>query len=128
MRQSSGKLPVWYYIRNAKKKHLFAEERAPKQYSEIVSVESIKRNRTATSGRTAFQLWSDEKNDTKRAVRLLGYLPERSISADELQLILEEIFRKYDTVFDEWKSSQVSTLRRLIRIYDFLKYGENKTP
>lgn len=128
VRQSSGKLPVWYYIRNAKKKHLFAEERAPKQYSEIVSVESIKRNRTATSGRTAFQLWSDEKNDTKRAVRLLGYLPERSISADELQLILEEIFRKYDTVFDEWKSSQVSTLRRLIRIYDFLKYGENKTP
>jgi len=61
-------------------------------------------------------------------MRLLGYLPERSISADELQLILEEIFRKYDTVFDEWKSSQVSTLRRLIRIYDFLKYGENKTP
>lgn len=128
VRRSSGKLPVWYYIRNAKNKHTLAEEKAPRQYSDIVSVESIIRNRTATSGRTAIQLWSEEKKDIKRAVRLLGFLPEGSISVDELQLILEEIFGKYDTVFDEWKSSQVSTLRRLIRIFDFLKYGKNKTP
>lgn len=127
-KQNSWKLPVWFYIHHSKKTSVLAESKAPHSYSEIVTGQTIQRNRTAAAGRNAMQIWTAEKSNFSRALRILGNLPETSVSVDDLQTILEEIFGENSNVISSLTSQDRSALHRLIRILDFLKYGQKKTP
>ena len=66
------------------------------------------------AGRSAMEIWMDEKDNLLKAIRLLGFLPEEKIDVDQYQQILERIFEK--------------NVNRMIRIYDYLRYGQKKTP
>ena len=127
-KQNSWKLPVWYYISKSNIKSELAEEKAPHSYSEIVTESTIKRNRSAIGRRTAWELWIAEKGNLMRAVRLLGCLPEEKIDVNQYQDILEAIFTENSNILSSLDSPNRSNLHRMIRIYDFLKYGQKKTP
>ncbi len=127
-RQNSWKLPVWYYIRNAKKAHPEIEQKAFMSYSDIVTESQIQRNRGAVKGRSATQIWKEERDHYSRAIRLLGNLPETSISSDALKTILEEIFTENPDALISAASNDRSSLHRLIRIYDYLNYGKKESP
>ena len=53
-----------------------AEEKAPHSYTEIVTESTIKRNRSAIGERTAWEVWTQEKDNLMKAIRLLGCMPE----------------------------------------------------
>lgn len=127
-KQNSWKLPVWYYISKSTIKSELAEEKAAYSYSEIVTESTIKRNCSAIGGRTAWELWTAEKGNLMKAVRLLGCLPEEKIDINKYQSILEEIFTENNNILNSLDSPNRSNLHRMIRIYDFLKYGQKKTP
>lgn len=127
-KQNSWKLPVWYYISKSDIKSELAEEKAPHSYNEIVTEVAIKRNRSAIGERTAWELWTEEKVNLTKAIRLLGYLPEEKIDVNQYQNILKEIFEENNNILSSLDSSNRSSLHRMIRIYDFLKYGPKKTP
>ena len=127
-KQNSWKLPVWFYINHSKKTSTLAESKAPYNYSEIVTGQTIQRNRTAAAGRTAMQIWTAERSNFSRALRILGCLPEKSVFADDLQRILEEIFKENVNVLSSLSALDRSALHRLIRIFDFLKYRQKKAP
>lgn len=127
-KQNSWKLPVWYYISKSNIKSELAEEKAPHSYNEIVTEVAIKRNRSAIGERTAWELWTEEKVNLTKAIRLLGYLPEEKIDVNQYQHILKEIFEENNNILSSLDSSNRSSLHRMIRIYDFLKYGPKKTP
>lgn len=127
-KQNSWKLPVWYYIANSDYKSSLAERKAPHSYNDIVSEDSIKRNRTAIAGRTAMEIWTQEKTNVFKAIRLLGFLPEDKIDVEQYQQILETIFKENDNILSSSNTSDRSSLKRMIRIYDFLLYRQKKTP
>ena len=121
-KQNSWKLPVWYYIANSDYKSSLAESKAPHSYNDIVSEDSIKRNRTAIAGRTAMEIWTQEKTNVFKAIRLLGFLPEDKIDVEQYQQILETIFKENANILSSSNTSDRSSLKRMIRIYDFLLY------
>ena len=127
-KQNSWKLPVWFYIANAEKTNFFAESKAPKQYSEIVTDRTIQRNHSATMGKTALEIWEAEKNNLLKAIRLLGCLPQESIDVEQYQKIIEEIFKDNNSILNTLDGPNRSNLNRMIRIFDFLRYGQKKTP
>ena len=127
-KQNSWKLPVWYYIINSNSKNELAKEKAPYSYNEIVTEGTIKRNKSAIADRTAWQIWIDEKGNLMKAIRLLGCLPEDKIDIAQYQNILESIFADNNNILNSLDSPNRSNLHRMIRIYDFLKYGQKKTP
>lgn len=121
-KQNSWKLPVWFYLDQAKKEYPDIIERAPKNYLEIVSKDSINKNKSAIRSRTMKELWEQEKEDQKKAIRLLGFMPYEKVNLNDLEKILKEIFEKHPNYISMAIGSNKSYVRKLIRIYDFLKY------
>ena len=113
---------------NSKNKNKLAEEKAPYSYNDIVTEVTIRRNKSAIADRTAWQIWIDEKENLMKAIRLLGCLPEDKIDIVQYQSILESIFADNNNILSSLDSPNRSNLHRMIRIYDFLKYGQKKTP
>ena len=126
-KQSSWNLPVWYYISCAEHPEncSLAMEKGAKTYEMIVSDREIKRNRGAAAGRNIKQIWDEEKHNMKRAIRLMSTLPKEKEDVDDLERILKEIFSQNKEILATLDAPNRSPLRKLIRIYDFLKY---KTP
>lgn len=127
-KQNSWKLPVWYYISKSNMKSELAEERAPHSYTEIVTESTIKRNRSAIGERTAWEVWTQEKDNLMKAIRLLGCMPEEKIDVNQYRSILQAIFTENNNILSSLDSPNRSNLHRMIRIYDFLEYGQKKTP
>lgn len=119
---------MWYYISKSTVRSELAEEKAPRLYSEIVTDSMLKNSRSAIGDRTVWQIWTDEKNNFLKAIRLLSYLPEEKIDIEQYQNILETIFKENNSILSSLSSPDRSNLNRMIRIYDFLKYGQKKTP
>ena len=126
-KQNSWILPVWYYITNSNYKSDLAESKAPHSYNDIVSVASIKRYQTSIANKSAMEVWITEKSNMLKAIRLLGYLPENKIDVDQYQEILEEIFEENPNILSSLHTHNRSSLNRMIRIYDYLRYGQKKT-
>ena len=128
-KQNSWKIPVWYYLTKAKESHPEIEQRAANKYDDIVSIEQIKRNKSATRGRNAKTIWAEEKKQNYfRAIRLLSNLPENKVTAEDLQVVLEEIFHDNPDILSTAANNDKSSIKRLIRLYDFLMYKKKKSP
>lgn len=121
-KQNSWRLPVWYYIGRAKQEYPEIVGHAPKKYSDIVSKDSIDRNKSAIKSRTMKEVWEQEKHNQKKAVRLLGFIPYEKVDVEELGQILKEIFENDPDYISDAEGTNKSNIRKLIRIYDFLKY------
>ncbi len=121
--QYSWRIPVWYYLTRAEKEYPDILQRAPKEYSQIVSNDSIQRNRSAIRSRSMREVWEQEKQNPNKVIRLLGFLPEDMVEVDELEKILREVFEKKPNCLSRDGSDlNKSYIRKLIRIYDYLKY------
>lgn len=74
------------------------------------------------------QIWNSEKDNIEKATRLLAHLNEEKMDLVELESILFEIFDTHPNIFIEEYPDIVknakSNIRRLIRIYDYLKWGK----
>ena len=128
LKANSAALPIWYYIHNAGIKSELAFEKAPKRYSDIVTERCIKRNAGSVRGRSAIQIWNEEKTNLSRTLRLISSLPEANAPVEQIEFILKEIFDSNPDILEELEGADRSNLRKLIRSFDFLKYGNKKAP
>ena len=62
----------------------------------------------------------------ERAVRLIPYLTEDQFDVDELEQVLKEIFMNDIDILKNVSATVRSDIRRLIRIYDYLRWGKEK--
>lgn len=77
---------------------------------------------------SALDLWKKEKQDKKRVLRLLVCLPEEKCPADELEIILKEIFEIDENALTNKLDWTPSDVKRLIRLYDYVRWGKKKDP
>ena len=127
LRMNSGKLPVWYYLEHSSEGNELAMSRAPKSYADIVNEQAINRNQAAAGGRDILQIWEEEKSNLSRAFRLMSSLPEDKVNPERLETILREILENNPSALDDLPQNDRSTLKKLIRIYDYITYGKTKT-
>lgn len=64
-----------------------------------------------------------KKMNVGKAARLIAHLTEEQIDLIELEDVLRELFEEDVNILQN-KSNARSDIRRLIRIYDYLKWGK----
>lgn len=122
-RQNSGKLPLNKYLSEATKDFLECKEIAKKQDFDSIISKTIKNNRKYLGGyQSVKQIWEQEKFSTSKALRLIAYLEEKQMDVHELEDVLKEIFEKDVNTLQNVETNERSNIRRLIRIYDYLKW------
>lgn len=125
IKQNSGRLPVNKYLSEAIGDYPACIELAKKQdFNNIIST-TIKKNRNRLGTYKAVrQIWENEKSSLDKATNLIAHLPEENIDVAELEAILKEIFEDNVNVLQNSKPAIRTNVRRLIMIYDYLKWGK----
>ena len=123
---TSGYLPVHKALRLAENTYPEIETRAAKSFDDLATNTIFKWRASVHSYSSAKDLWAKEKLDFKRALRLLGCLPEEKMKVEELKEILEEIFTTNPDVLTNSAPNIPTDIKRLIRYYDFLRWGKKK--
>lgn len=125
IRQNSGRLPVNKYLSEATGDYPTCIELAKKQdFNNIISA-TIKKNRNRLGTyKSVRQIWENEKLSLDKATNLIAHLPEENIDVSELEAILKEIFEDNINVLQNSKPAIRTNVRRLIMIYDYLKWGK----
>lgn len=122
--QNSSRLPVHKYLSEATRPFPDAEVVANK-YScldDIIS-NSIRKNRHCVwMYGSVKQIWNSEKNDISRAMYLISHLEEHQIDVEELKEVLTEIFEEDINILKNIGSQGRTNIRRVILIYDCLKW------
>lgn len=123
--QNSGKLPLNKYLFEAKKEFPECRHIAEKQDFDAIISKTIKNNRKCLGEyQSVKQIWSREKNPSGKALRLIAHLKENQIDMKELEDVLIELFETDVNILQNVNSNERSDIRRLIRIYDYLKWGK----
>lgn len=125
LKQNSGKLPVNKYLCLAKGKYSQCEKLAQQQdFNEIIS-NTIKSNRKCLGEYSSVkEIWTKERKSIEKATRLISHLPENQIDVEELEAVLQELFGSDANILQHEIASIRTNIRRLIRIYDYLKWGK----
>lgn len=132
-RSASGFFPVHKYLFYAKGDYPDIDsKRAAKDFSSLISKTIKKKSSLVQSYKSVSDLWQKEKNNPKNVFELIASLPEDKINVDELELVLREVFNENPQILLS-KPTDISKdirtdIRRLIRIYDFLKWGKQRRP
>lgn len=123
--QNSGRLPLNKYLSEAQRDFPKCEEIARKQDFEAIISKTIKDNRKCLGDyQSVMQIWNQEKATLGRALRLIAHLQERQFDTCELETVLKELFEQDVNVLQNVDSNIRSDIRRLVRIYDYLKWGK----
>lgn len=113
------------YLAEATQNFPECKETSRKQDFDAIISKTIKNNRKYLGGyQSVKQIWEQEKSSTGKALRLIAYLEEEQIAIDELEDVLKEIFEADVNVLQNVGTNERSDIRRLIRIYDYLKWGK----
>lgn len=125
IKQNSGRLPINKYLSEATKKFEECEKVAAALDFEHIISNTIKKNRRCLGQYTSvMQIWNQEKSSLERATRLISHLTEDKIDVAELEKVLQEIFTNDANVLETAPNGTRSHIRRLILVYDYLKWGE----
>ena len=122
VKDAIGYFPVYKYLSKIEGDFPRAAKKAAPSFEALISNTIRKNRKTIAQYHSLKELWDAEKNDLKRATRYMAYFPEEEMNVGELFSILTEIFTNNQNILQE-KSEVPTNLRRLIRIYDYLKWG-----
>ena len=127
IKQYSGRLPINKYLTEATKKFEEFEKIADSLDFEHIISSTIKKNRRCLGEYSSVsQIWNQEKSSLERATRLISHLPEEKFDVVELETVLKEIFTNDANVLETAPDGTRSNIRRLILVYDYLKWGKQK--
>ena len=123
-RQDSARLPINKYLSMATGTYPECIELRTKQNFEFMISNSIRKNRRCLGEYSSVkQIWNQERGSLEKATRLISHLTEKQMNVDELESVLLEIFEENVNVLQDAGNARTH-IRRLIRIYDYLKWGK----
>lgn len=125
IKQNSGRLPVNKYLSEASKTFVDCEKLARNLDFDHIISSTIKKNRSCLGEYTSvLQIWNQEKSTLEKATRLISHLPEQNMNVDELEKVLYEIFEDDVNILETAQTGTRTNIRRLILVYDYLKWGK----
>lgn len=125
--QNSGRLPVNKLLAYAERTYPEAEQVAKKyDFDNIIST-TIKKNRKIVARYDSVNdLWNDKEISQQKKVEWIAYLTEEQIDVNELEDVLKALFANDKDILVNAPQAERTSIRRLIRIYDYLKWGKSK--
>lgn len=125
IRQNSGRLPVNKYLARAKGEYPEAEAVAREYTFDKIVSRSFREHPNYAQGYCSIgEIARVEGKSIKKATRLMAYLPEQQIGLDELEDFLVALFEQNAHILDDDDSEVRTNIRRLIRVYDYMKWGK----
>lgn len=125
--ETQGYFPVCKYLAFSQEPHPDIAETIPDSFDALLCPTN-RRGRNSVSGYSSvWELWNKEKDKPKRACRLLLCMPEEKINVEELERVLQDMFELDPGILSNKTLWTPSDVKRLIRIYDYLKWGQKKT-
>lgn len=121
--ETKGYLPVCKYLVKASAYYPSIQATVPNSYDALLCATNIRGRSNTEKYSSVADLWKKEHLDVKRACRLLVCLPEEKIAVDELELVLHEMFSMDPNILSNSTDWTPPDVKRLIRIYDYLKWG-----
>lgn len=127
----TSKLPLFKFLKSAIQPHYDIQQKIScTKFDDLISTSFKKyRENKSFKDRSVNGIIQEYTNDgilDPRALEYIAYLYENEINVDELGTFLANYLTAFpETLSKEFTNSQIKTnLRRLIRIYDFLKYHD----
>lgn len=121
----SCELPIYKYLSKAKKS--YTDIAIKKSFDEFISATYIKsRHKRVKTHRSIPGVIELYKGDDCKIMEHLAYLEEHEINIEQLEKYLREFLLSNHNFFQNSKGAFKSHVRRMIRIYDWLKYGKKK--
>lgn len=122
-KQNSNRIPFFKFLAKATKEYPLVSDLAEKTSFDNIISESIKNHRNAVGTYTSvIDIWKNEKDNMARATFLIAHLPKENINIDALGTILLDLFKQNRDILETASTNLRTNIRRLIRIYDCLKY------
>lgn len=129
IKQNSNRLPVNKYLATAQKKFPECAELAKRLTLDEIIPKSIQKNKSNLGGYNSVrEIWDGEYPKIERAVRLISQLPEGRLDVKELEDILYTLFNNDRDILENLPPTDRSNIRRLILMYDYLKWGKKESP
>lgn len=125
LKRDNQNLPVYRYLSEAKNEYPAIEDDALKTFDDLASATCIKQRNATEKFATMEDVWNSRKNDAN-GYYLLCRLPECKMNIDFLEKILKEHYNSTDTSLSTKDPNERANIRRLIRMYDYLKWYKNK--
>lgn len=122
MIRSQNVLPVFKFLSRATKP--FHNVKRVSQYDDLLSKTLINARRGGHGRKSVDEILNDTSLDDDKKAYNFALLHEENVDIDKLENFIKDIFDKYPNVLStKFKHKSFSTnMRRVIRIYDFLKY------
>jgi hypothetical protein len=127
-KQNSKNIPVFKLLTKAKEAHPeIVKSNKGICFDDLINSSLIKR-RSSIKYKSIKDIDSDENINFENKCVLIACLQEKQINVEELKNFLDRIFQENRNILHDSsvKSTNKSHIRRLIRIYDYLKWGNHK--
>lgn len=121
--RQNNMLPLNMLLKESKRPHPDCQQKVLKSFDSTLS-STIKRSRTARSipHRSVNGILADNPDDRNKAMNNIAHLYEHEIDCEQLETFLRECF-SHPNFYDELKTGERTNLNRLVKIYDYLRYG-----
>lgn len=131
LNKQSKPLPVHKLLSKATQPFPLAQEAAAQNFDALISASIIKAREKVVlpPNRSVGAIWNQSASLEKKT-RHIAHLYQHEIDVDALEEILVGLYKADSNILSnsEIPNNTKSHIRRLIRIYDFLKYGQKKSP
>jgi hypothetical protein len=118
-------LPVRKYLAMAHREHSLCLQQAL-NFDDIIN-QSLKEKRDKMRGQSVQRIWANQEFSLEKKARSIASLNKEDIDVDELEAILFALYKNNPDVLSTLKPAERSDIRRLIKIYDCLRYQKNLT-
>ena len=125
--ETQGYIPVCKYLAYAQESYPEIEATIPESFDALLCTTNRKGRHSVSEFSSVLALWNKEKENPKRACRLLLCMPEEKMNVEELEYVLHDMFKLDPGILSNKTLWTPSDVKRLIRIYDYLKWGQKKT-
>jgi len=126
LKHNTGSVPIYKYILKATVElPQYVKESIKLNYDDLLSrtIRSNKKRKEYINKTIEHVI---EHNLPDKSLELIPLLEEQNIDAEKLGEFLREYYKSNNNIFIDGKNSDKTNFRRLIKIYDWLKYYKNK--
>lgn len=127
-KQNSGNIPVFKLLKESQEDHpQIKKENDIIQFDNLINSSLIKR-RISLKYKSIKDICSVNEIPLENKCLLIACLKEKQISVEDLEKFLKTLFQENINILHDRniKSSLKTNIRRLIRIYDYLKWGKTE--
>ena len=117
-------MPVCKYLAKSQKSFPDIEDTLPSNFDALATKTNINSRSTTRYYLSIQDLWNQEHENRNRMFRLLSCLPESKMDVDQLGHVLFDMFQEDEDILEHANGNLRSDMKRLIRMYDYLKWGK----